>query len=129
MDDSNIPDNKMQPGTRVDLTELLALTGGDRVLVVKYVGIFISLAPVELNKLQQALNGNDGNLLYSCLHTLMSQVELMGIKTVLSELRLTEATLRQNKDITQTVRKSTDFIFNEITLACCELKNIHTTFI
>jgi hypothetical protein len=128
MDNKNKPDNKKLPNGRVDLSELLELTEGNSVLVSKYISIFINSVRVELDNLQLAVNRSDGNLLYHSLHTLKPQIELMGIKGVLPELKLTEANLLLNKDMTEKVVKSANFIFTEITLACQELQKINSKF-
>jgi hypothetical protein len=114
---------------KVDLTNLLEMTDSNGALVSKYIGIFLNSAAVELNNIQNALLHADGNLLYSTLHILKPQIELMGIKNILPELKLAEAALQENKEVTEAIRKSTGFILSEITLACNELAVIQKQYL
>ena len=92
-------------------------------------GIFLNTVTKEFNNLQSALEKGNGQLLYSALHVLKPQIELMGMKDILPELKMTEATLRENKDMTDAVMISAAFIFTEITLACHELESIQKNHI
>jgi len=129
MDDKLNTGHNPSGNKRIDLSELLELSGGDEVLVAKYVGIFLNTVTKELNHIKSALENGNGQQLYSALHILKPQIELMGMKGILPELKMTEATLRENKDMTDAVMISAGFIFTEITLACHELESIQKNHI
>ena len=97
MDDKLNTGHNPSGNKRIDLSELLELSGGDEILVAKYVGIFLNTVTKELNHIKSALENGNGQQLYSALHILKPQIELMGMKDILPELKMTEAILRENK--------------------------------
>ena len=115
-------DNIFSSANRFDLSNLLEFTEGDKKLALKYIGIFINAAPAKLDDIQSALARADCNLLYSALHTLKPQLELIGVKNAFSEVEKTLAKLRESRAVDDAIKASGAYIFDEITLACGELE-------
>jgi hypothetical protein len=116
------------PGSRVDLANLKQLSGGDTAFEVKYITNFLNTVPLQLNRIETALVQDDGNLLYNTLHLLKAQLAFYGIKSAFAEIGIIEQKLHDSKEITELVKKSTNFIFKEITLACAEFETIKNNY-
>jgi hypothetical protein len=114
--------NESLSSIRLDLSNLRKLSGGNTALELKYITNFINSAPVQLENIKIAVNRSDGKLLYSTLHLLKAQLHFYGIKSAFEETKNTEEKLRSNPEITGAIKKSADFIFKEITLACKEFE-------
>ena len=114
--------------SRVDLTALKQLTGGDAAFELKYINNFLVSVPQQLTHIKTALAQGDGKLLYSTLHLLKAQLAFFNIEEALNELKLVERQLHLNPEITLPVKKSSDFIFKEIILACNEFEKLKQNY-
>jgi len=63
-----------------DMTFLSSFAGGDTVRMKKYVGMFLQIAPQQLEKIRNALNSSDWDGVRSNAHSLKPQITYMGIK-------------------------------------------------
>jgi HPt (histidine-containing phosphotransfer) domain-containing protein len=115
---------RLTPMEKPDLTGLTELTGGDKKLMAKYIGIFIDTAPAALTEMQTALGTNDHRALYTALHTIKSRVELMGLRAILTDIKNVEAGLLKEEVISAEVKVSIEHISKEINLACSHLDEI-----
>lgn len=63
-----------------DMTFLTAFAGGDTVRMKKYVGMFLQIAPQQLEKIRTAMNASDWDSVRANAHSLKPQITYMGIK-------------------------------------------------
>jgi hypothetical protein len=119
---------ELNEASRVDLTALKQLTGGDAAFELKYINNFLVSVPQQLIHIKTALALGDGRLLYSTFHLLKAQLAFFNITSALHELKSVERELHRNPTITEAIKKSTDFIFKEITLACDEFEKLKQSY-
>jgi HPt (histidine-containing phosphotransfer) domain-containing protein len=63
-----------------DMTFLTSFSGGDTVRMKKYVGMFLQIAPQQLEKIRTALTASDWDAVRANAHSLKPQITYMGIK-------------------------------------------------
>src|SRR5436190_18932951 len=63
-----------------DMTFLNSFAGGDTVRMKKYVGMFLQIAPAQLEKIRAALAASDWDGVRANAHSLKPQITYMGIK-------------------------------------------------
>ena len=63
-----------------DMTFLSSFSGGDTTRMKKYVGMFLQIAPQQLEKIRTALNASDWDSVRANAHSLKPQITYMGIK-------------------------------------------------
>jgi hypothetical protein len=114
--------------TRVDLKTLKKLAGGDAAFELKYINNFLVSVPQQLTHIKAALALGDGKLLYSTFHLLKAQLAFFSIDNALNELKRVELELHRNPEITEAVKKSSDFIFKEIIFACDEFEKLKQNY-
>ena len=114
--------------SKVDISALQKLTGGDAAFELKYINNFLVSVPQQLIHIKTALAQGDGKLLYSTLHMLKAQLAFYNITGALDELKMVEQQLHLNPEITEEVKKSAGFISKEITLACNEFEKLKLNY-
>ncbi len=62
------------PNGKLDLSALLAATGGDRSLAFELIRIFLDDSPTKLLQIQKSIKEDDGQALARAAHTFMSSV-------------------------------------------------------
>ena len=73
--------NAMDTEQRItDMTFLSSFSGGDTTRMKKYVGMFLQIAPQQLEKIRTALNASDWDGVRANAHSLKPQITYMGIK-------------------------------------------------
>ena len=63
-----------------DMTFLNSFSGGDTVRMKKYVGMFLQIAPSQLEKIKSCMNAADWDGVRANAHSLKPQITYMGIK-------------------------------------------------
>ena len=63
-----------------DMTFLTSFAGGDTTRMKKYVGMFLQIAPQQLEKIKTALAASDWDGVRANAHSLKPQITYMGIK-------------------------------------------------
>ena len=64
----------------IDLTFLSTFAGGDTTRMKKYVGMFLQIAPQQLQKIKDCMDGGDWDGVRANSHSLKPQITYMGIK-------------------------------------------------
>ena len=62
-----------------DMTFLTNFAGGDTVRMKKYVGMFLQIAPAQLEKIKAAMTAADWDSVRANAHSLKPQITYMGI--------------------------------------------------
>ena len=114
--------------SRVDLTALKKLAGDDPAFELKYINNFLVSVPQQLIHIKSAMATGDGKLLYSAFHMLKAQLAFYNINEALDELKIAEQQLHLNPEITAIVKRSAEFILNEIILACDEFEKLKQNY-
>ena len=114
---------------RIDLSGLRKLSGGDKAMELKYINNFLTSVPIQLKNIETALKQDDGNLLYNTFHLLKAQLQFYGIKDAYDEVRNAETLLQPERKINELIKKSTEFILNEITFACSEFEAVKNHYL
>jgi HPt (histidine-containing phosphotransfer) domain-containing protein len=65
----------------IDLTFLQSFTGGSKEKMAKYIGIFLQMAPGQLDLMKQHLTAGNYDGLRGTAHALKPQITYMGIKS------------------------------------------------
>jgi HPt (histidine-containing phosphotransfer) domain-containing protein len=63
-----------------DMTFLTTFAGGDTGRMKKYVGMFLQIAPSQLEKIKSCMNSADWDGVRANAHSLKPQISYMGIK-------------------------------------------------
>lgn len=63
-----------------DLTFLTTFAGGDTTRMKKYVGMFLQIAPAQLEKIKSCMSAADWDGVRANAHSLKPQITYMGIK-------------------------------------------------
>ncbi len=70
----------MESNKVTDLTTLNQLSGGDSARKEKYIHLFLTMLPGQLESAQKASSDQDWPRLKNAVHTLKSQLGYMGVK-------------------------------------------------
>ena len=71
----------MSDAPTIDLTFLQSFTGGSKDKMAKYIGIFLQMAPGQLELMKQHLAAGNYDGLRGTAHALKPQITYMGIKS------------------------------------------------
>ena len=73
--------NTMDTGQKItDMTFLTSFAGGDTTRMKKYVGMFLQIAPQQMEKIKTALAASDWDSVRANAHSLKPQITYMGIQ-------------------------------------------------
>lgn len=84
-------------GKLYDLATIRSISGGDESFVKKMVTLFIDTVPPDLNKLKDALAGQDWPVVGATAHKLKPTLDSMGIIKVKQDIRVIETNARANQ--------------------------------
>ena len=106
--------------TGVDPSYLENITEGNKTEMVEYIDIFLKFAPVQTQKINEAIQSNNTKALYTALHTLKPQLQFMGIQNALENAGLLEKEVRISEVITDKMKETVTSINAEIIKAMIE---------
>jgi hypothetical protein len=109
---------------RIDLSFLMEFSAGNKAMVLKYINIFMSQVPVQLENIREGVKNTDAKKLYTALHTLKPQLQFMGITQVFNETAIAESELRDSTIVSEASLRRISLIENEIASALAELSLI-----
>ncbi len=87
--------------TVTDMTFLNSFTGGDKQKVSKYVGMFLNLAPGQLEKMTSHLDKQEYEEVKVVAHSLKPQFNYMGIKSLEDTIKTIEDYAGHEKNVEQ----------------------------
>ena len=115
----NAVKNKKE-NTGVDTSYLENITEGNKTEMIEYIDIFMKFAPVQTQKVNEAVQSGNTKALYTALHTLKPQLQFMGVQNALENTLLLEKEVRNSEVISEKMKETATGINTEISKAVIE---------